>query len=231
MPPTDIIKVIRQIFNRMMRPIKDNKRLRNLNAALIATKALLDGTQYRSISTSGGIAIQAGKTVRTIEMFDLGSVISGFDPTEDNTKLIIDRAIQEVTYYCTDPFIATPFLIDLENGESVATTDSDYTDPLVAIDAIKTGSTYTVKLGQECIGTVPQRSGGTIFYQAKSAFDVTEECRKYIISYYRRQHDEETATALKYCNHVLGVAEKTINVVRLFYMEYHFEQNKRGAIL
>jgi hypothetical protein len=188
----------------------------------------IGGSQKRLIWTESK-APGAGKTSLVDAIYAIGSTLITLDPTEDNTYLVIDSAIFTMKADSTVPFLVTPFLTQMENGEDITTTSEDESDPLLAIDNAIIG-THQVKLGELMIGH-PYRSNGTLYYSTTEvAFDITKECWNFIQEYYQKTVDEQNVNVLKLGIHELVTTIATsVTYFWTLIINYHFVNASVGG--
>jgi hypothetical protein len=151
-----------------------------------------------------------------------------YDATEDDQQLICDLAIASFEAHATVPFTIVPFIVRLENGETIPTTDSDTVfDPKTAIDAACSAlGNYAMKMGNP-LNSKKIFSNGSPIYIANGSFDFSKEMKNFLRIYYQKQIDEESNPIFQIGYFVLvGTANTAVNIDERWHDLYHFKTAK-----
>lgn len=179
----------------------------------IKAKSQLGGSTHRIIS-SATIQPDAGDYCETKTVYDIGTVIQGLDSTEDNVQLVIDQVYVHYQLFSSSPYIYTPVLLLLENGEVLTRQTGSEVDPEVDIDAGVSGM-YALKLGPFQVSN-KRRETGSHYYANSFTHDLTEECKEYTRQMNRNIINEQTIKELLLAYHVY---EATANIQ--IYLDYY----------
>jgi hypothetical protein len=203
----------------------------HFSAKTIYTHNKLDGDN-RFTLTESSVTPAAGKYAQIISLGNLGSLIASFDSTEDNLEVIIDEASWRGFFDSTTLFSITPFIVNVENGESVPTTDFDSSDldPLTAIDSAVTGH-FKAKIGEIVFAKRIFSNNQKVFI-AECSFDFTSEMRRWTKEHYKKGIEEQDETALFFGIIVTeATANTAVNYQSIGTEFYHFQKNSKSMAI
>jgi hypothetical protein len=161
----------------------------------------------------------------------LDTALIALDPNEDNQKVVINSEILTLDFESTKPFIVTPFVGIVENGETITSTSGTDTDPITAVNTATTG-THTIKYGPTMAALNPFRDNGSKYYHCQVTFDITNESKGYMRRYYKEMIDEESLNPYIGGFHSYSNTNQTAiscDVCRI--IDYQFEELKVNNIL
>jgi hypothetical protein len=194
-----------------------------VNSQYLSALSHKGGAQAR-VWTQGSIVHASGKTSRIQKIIQVSDVLT-YDETEDNTQLVCKDYKLAFDFDSDDPFIISPFLALMENGEEITNTDDTESDPMTAIDAAITG-VFSIKIG-EAIISKRIRENGANHYIASGSINILLETRRYIDRFYRKSINEELVPELHLGFHSYQAsAQKTINFQSLSIFTYSFTDNQ-----
>lgn len=157
---------------------------------------LIDGAQdftFGSAITTPGAAKQS----RVQILQDLDTDFQAYDAVEDNKEVIPDLCHMTFSLYSNSQFLYVPFVVRLENGETIPATDfDDEADPSIAIAATLSAGAFSVKLGKAGLSHRIFSNGNPI-HVANPTIDYTNEIKKYMVDYYRSVREETLTPVFK----------------------------------
>jgi hypothetical protein len=204
--------------------IQNTKKAANA-AALIRNYSKLDGascTIWDAVTITPG----AGENVGVDTAYSISTKLLTLDATEDNNNLVVDKATLWIECQSTDTlFTAFPFLVTMENGESISQTSGTDSDPESAIDTAITGQ-FVVQLGDPVFARIVL-ANDTYYYTAHTNLDVTQHVRKYMQHVAKARLEERNPLALELgILNICSTDNKGTTFWFAFHCVYHFEQSQ-----
>lgn len=195
--------------------------------ALILNQNKPGSAQGQSISASTAVTIGAGNKVVTKNIIDMSSLLTSLDPSEDNEEAVVDSVILHLHFDSAYNFWVTPFLIKLENGETVADTEAaSYQNELTHIGNCVSAGQYQLKIG-EALSTHVIHDNGSVVYETEGVYDFTKECQRYMREYYQNMQDEEPIKPFRFGFVIqMDTLNKSFNYWYRRVIDSHTKENK-----
>jgi hypothetical protein len=143
---------------------------------------------------------------------DFEAILAAIDATIDDLDVRIAKCTLKFDVHSLTNFFFTPFLVTMEDGVAIPTTDNGYFNPLIGIRAALTGTKCKIVLG-ETIESKQFLDNGTVRYSGKGTFEIGQLLTDYLLEdYYPAQLLSLGPANLRLGIHVYeGTANTTIN--------------------
>lgn len=152
---------------------------------------------YTSSTTTYTIA--AGATKRGISLLDISSEVTAESGEEGLVPEFLAHECHLVAH-STAPFTLHPFVITLENGETLSAVDYNGTDPVAAILAMKSAGDYVLTMGP--VSQAYQNDACTFF---KGKVDLGWEIlSNFFTAHYSKSELHETNPLKMYMGLIIG---------------------------